>query len=143
MEKQLQKTTKCPYCKEEIMQDAIKCKYCQSIIVPETPTHGGKCPFCKEDIKPDAIKCKHCLSSLLPTALGPLNFRGIGTSPGGRVTVRYMPIHISEACSPCRDGLRFCVRILRIDPLTMIILEQWTEKCRPAEFPEEISEVYH
>jgi hypothetical protein len=65
MDEQEVQTRECPYCKEEIRQDAIKCKHCHSFLMPDKPSHGGICPFCKEEIKEDAIKCKHCGSSLL------------------------------------------------------------------------------
>jgi len=55
----------CPYCKEEIKEDAIKCKHCHSNLTPTKPSHEGICPYCKEEIKEDAIKCKHCHSNLI------------------------------------------------------------------------------
>ena len=56
----------CPYCKEEIKEDAVKCKHCCSNLSPKKPTHEGICPYCKEEIKEDAVKCKHCKSNLSP-----------------------------------------------------------------------------
>lgn len=58
------KNQECPYCKEEIKENAIKCKNCKSSIEPEMPEHEGICPYCKEEIKIGAIKCKHCKSNL-------------------------------------------------------------------------------
>ena len=52
----------CPFCKEEIAEDAVKCKHCGSRLRPDPPAHGGVCPMCKEEINKDAIKCKHCQS---------------------------------------------------------------------------------
>ncbi len=56
------KTRDCPYCKEEIRDDATKCKHCGSSVAPERPSHEGTCPYCKEQIHSEAIKCKHCKS---------------------------------------------------------------------------------
>ena len=181
MEKRQQKTTRCPYCREEVQPDAIKCKHCYSAIARETPTHGGICPYCREKIHPEATKCTHCFSSLLPAAPGPLKLWGIGTSPGPQVySSRPIDIGISRGgrfhgglgitwtsthCTPCTMGQRKCITILHYDECELIgggrsplgietegylfcrpesrVIEEWTEKCRPTEFPGESSEVYH
>ena len=61
-------TKQCPYCKEEIRDEAVICKYCRSHILPDKPSHKGTCPFCKESIHPEATKCKHCGSFVGPEA---------------------------------------------------------------------------
>lgn len=58
------RTRDCPYCREEIREDALKCKHCGSSVTPERPSHEGACPYCKEQIHPEAVKCKHCKSDL-------------------------------------------------------------------------------
>lgn len=69
-------TKKCPYCQEEIAEEARVCKFCSSSVVK-------KCPFCSEEISVLAKKCRHCNSDLaspagpapaaaLPANAGPL-----------------------------------------------------------------------
>src|SRR5688572_3966817 len=62
--------TQCPYCKEEVRENAVKCKHCRSALTPSRPGHGGTCPFCQESIHAEAIKCKHCGSALLVNSGG-------------------------------------------------------------------------
>jgi hypothetical protein len=48
---------KCPYCMEEIPEEAKVCKFCNSAVVK-------KCPFCAEEINAVAKKCRFCNSDL-------------------------------------------------------------------------------
>ncbi len=48
---------KCPFCMEEIPEDAKVCKFCSSAVVK-------KCPFCAEDLVATARLCRFCKSDL-------------------------------------------------------------------------------
>jgi hypothetical protein len=64
-------TKRCPYCQEEIAEEAKVCKFCNSAIVK-------KCPFCAEEISVLAKKCRYCNSDLSSPTGG-----GAGSRPGG------------------------------------------------------------
>lgn len=57
---------KCPFCLEEIPEDAKVCKACSSTVVK-------RCPYCAEEIVATAKKCRYCgsdLESPAPASLG-------------------------------------------------------------------------
>jgi hypothetical protein len=87
----------CPFCKEEVKQDATRCKHCQAII-PPAPTHQGVCPYCKESINPAAIRCMHCKSNLTPGGMvGPFGVQ--------RRRLRRKVVTSYQATAPNRLGL--------------------------------------
>lgn len=52
---------KCPYCAEEIQEDAVKCKHCGEWL-NNTPHSDNyvKCLSCEKEIPKDAERCEYC-----------------------------------------------------------------------------------
>jgi len=51
---------KCPYCAEEIQDEAIKCKHCGEFIVKKNDTNFGNCTDCGEALENEGGFCSKC-----------------------------------------------------------------------------------
>jgi Zn finger protein HypA/HybF involved in hydrogenase expression len=51
---------KCPFCAEEIQDDAVKCKHCGEFLVRKDNTDYGTCSDCGEALEDDSSFCGKC-----------------------------------------------------------------------------------
>lgn len=81
---------KCPFCGEEVAEEAKICKHCKSNL-------SKACPFCGEEVSAQAVKCKHCGSTLDQAAPA--------AAPGGAA---------APAAAPQKSGLVTAVGVVMI-----------------------------
>lgn len=67
---------KCPFCAQDIPEDAKVCKFCSSTVV-------RKCPFCAEEIAANAKACRFCRSEISDGPGGAAPAKVTSSEPSG------------------------------------------------------------